>query len=251
MEVALYPFEYMRITQRHDEGNHLAHWYPKPNPLYSDKPWDEACKDGGKSYFTPFNDYKVIELMGNQTKGCSVRLESVNKLKIPIYEEPVKIELTLTHMDESNMKKVKVGDILKKGSKILMEGTSGITKGAHFHCTINVGVYSGYYKNSNKKYVFAYKKSLLPNEAFYVDTTKTEILNSKKYVFIGVNYFMGMQGEEVEKIDEFLSSNVKGNLYGKYTFESIKVFQEKEKLKPTGNVDLETFEKLLEKGAKI
>lgn len=252
MEVALYPFQYMRITQRHDEGNHIPHWKPTPKPLYSDKPWDEACKDGGKSYFTPFNDFKIIEKLGNQKTGCSVRLESVNKLKIPFQKDPIKLEITLTHMNEDNFKKVKVGEILKKGSKILMEGTSGSATGNHFHCTANIGAYTGFIRNSNGKYVFAYKKSLLPNEAFYVDTTKTEILNSKKYSFIGVNYKKGMEGNEVGNINNFLAEKIKGKLYGNYSLESIKVFQEQEKLKKTnGEVNLETFEKLLDKGANL
>ena len=252
MEVSLYPFEYMRITQRHDEGNHLAHWSPTPRPLYSDKPFDEACKDSGKSYFTPFNDYKVIEKMGTQKSGYSVRLESVNLLKIPFQKDPVRLEITLTHMNKDSMDKIKEGDILKKGTKVLMEGTSGSASGNHFHVTVNMGLYDGFRKNSNNKWVFAYQKSLLPDEAFYVDTTKTEILNSKKYNFIGVNYSKGMRCQEISNIDDFLATKVRGDVYGDYTLECIKVFQKKENLKVTsGEVNLETFEKLLDKGAKL
>ena len=58
MEYAVYPFDYMRITQAHDEGNHIPHWKDVTN--YSDKPWDEASKDGGRQYFIPQNNY-VIE----------------------------------------------------------------------------------------------------------------------------------------------------------------------------------------------
>ena len=251
MEVSLYPFEYMRITQRHDEGNHLAHWSPTPRPLYSDKPFDEACKDGGRSYFTPFNDYKVIEKMGTQKSGYSVRLESVNLLKIPYQRDPVRLEITLTHMNKDSMDKIKEGDILKKGTKVLMEGTSGKASGNHFHVTVNIGLYDGFRKNSNNKWVFAYAKSLLPDEAFYVDTTKTEILNSKKYNFIGVNYSKGMRSQEISNIDDFLATKVRGDAYGDYTLKCISVFQEKENLKATGEVDLETFERLLDKGAKL
>ena len=53
MEYAIYPFEYINISQRHDEGNHKPHWYNSKN--YSDKPWDEALKDTGRYYFVPEN----------------------------------------------------------------------------------------------------------------------------------------------------------------------------------------------------
>lgn len=249
MEVALYPFEYMRITERHDEGNHLPHW--KPNTNYSDKPWDEACRDSKKSYFVPWNDFQIVDKLGNQKEGCTVRLISCNKLKMPYKNDPDYLELTLTHMDEDNFKKVSVGQILKKGSKILMEGTSGQASGNHFHVTANTGKYYGFKKNTNGKWVFAYQKSLLPNEAFYVDTTKTTVINAKKYTFVGVNYSKGMEGAEVSNINNFLAYNTSGRYYGDYSTEATKVFQKQEKIKVTGEVNLETFTRMLDKGANL
>ena len=65
MEYAIYPFQYIRISQRHDEGNHLGHWSPSTN--YSDKPWDEAEKDSGRQYFCPQNNFKIVEILGLNT----------------------------------------------------------------------------------------------------------------------------------------------------------------------------------------
>ena len=251
MEVALYPFENMRITQRHDEGNHLAHWSPTPKPLRSDKPWDEACEDSGRSYFVAFNEYKVVEKSGSEKNGYNVRLISNIKLKLPIYADPQYLELTLTHINYDDYSKIYVGEILKKGSKILREGSSGLASANHFHMTANIGQYDGFVKNSNNKWVFAYRKSLLPNEAFYVDTTKTNIINAKKYNFIGVNYNINMENDEVGKIDSFLASQVEGNYFGEYTKETLKIFQRRNGLKSNGEVNLEVFEKLLDKGAKL
>lgn len=248
-EIALYPFEYMRIIQRHDEGNHLAHWKPTAN--YSDKPWDEACQDGGRSYFVPYNEYKVEEKTGTQSNGFSVRLASVNKLKMPYKDEPDYLYVTLTHINKDDFDKIKVGQILHKGDKILREGTSGAATGNHFHITANTGKYYGIKYNSNNKWVFCYKKSLLPNEAFYVDTTKTTIINAKKYTFTGVNYKKYMQSKEVLKINEFLSNQVKGEFYGDYSEVNIKEYQRKKGIKITGEVDLETFESLLYDGANL
>lgn len=182
MEYSIYPFRDMRITQRHDEGNHKAHNIPFKD--YSDKPWDEACTDGGRQYFEPQNDYKVVEILGLNTTVTtnSVRLESVNKLKIPYQEEPVILELTLTHLEEATIKKLKVGQIIPKGSKIILEGKDGATAN-HFHCTANIGKYYGFKKNSNGKWCFVYEKSLTPPEAFYVDPKFNNIINPKGYVF--------------------------------------------------------------------
>lgn len=249
VEVALYPFEYMNITQRHDEGNHLAHWSPKVDP--ADKPWDEACKDSGRSYFTPFNDYKVDEKFGSQKTGFNVRLSTVNKVKVPFYKDPIILEITLTHINKDDYDKIKNGQIIKKGEKILREGTSGAATGNHFHMTANDGAYYGFKKNANGKWVFAYKKSLLPNEAFYIDTTKTQIINSKKYEFIGVNYKKYMNSREVNKINDYLSKQVSGEYYGDYSSVNIKEYQRKKGLKETGEVNLDTFEALLYDGADL
>lgn len=182
-EYAIYPFRYMNITQRHDQGNHIPHWQGSTN--YSDKPWDEACKDSGRSYFEPQNDFvieQVLGLNGDNTTN-SVRLKSVNKLYIPYKSEPDYLYITLTHMNEDNLKQVYKGQVLKKGSKILLEGTDGYATGNHFHITANLGKYYGLLKNSNGSWCYTYDKSLLPNEAFYVDTDYTILINTAGYKF--------------------------------------------------------------------
>lgn len=186
MEYAIYPFEEMRITQAHDEGNHIPHWKDVTN--YSDKPWDEACKDSGRSYFVPQNDYRIVEIKGlNTSTTNSVRLESVNKLKIPYKNELVILEITLTHMEEEDIKQLKVGQIIHKGEKIIREGKDGNATGNHFHCTANIGKYYGMKCNNNNKWVFCYEKSLLPDEAFYINKNINTIYDSKNYNFKKVN----------------------------------------------------------------
>lgn len=174
-EYAVYPFDWMCITQRYDQGNHIPHWKGSKN--YSDKPWDEACKDGGRSYFIPQNDFKVEQILGLGTNATTntVRLISVNKLTMPCGRTDY-LKLTLTHMNEDNLRKVKVGQVLKKGSKILLEGTDGMmATGNHFHITANVGKYYGLLKNTNGSWCFTYEKSLLPQEAFYINSKFTKI----------------------------------------------------------------------------
>ena len=208
-EYSIYPFEYMRITQNHKGeipgssqiGNHLAHWYP--NADYSDKPWDEACKDGGQSYFVPKNDYKIVEILGlGTTTTNAVRLQTCNKVIIPLNNEEVILELTLTHMDESCIKKLKVGQIIHKNEKVIWEGKDG-ADAYHFHCTANKGEYGGFKYNSNRKWVFAYKKSLIPPEAFFVDDS-VKILNPDNYKFKEVPAMekVGKPVERNTKVDQ-------------------------------------------------
>ena len=185
-EYAIYPFSVMNITQNYDDGNHVPHWKNVTN--YSDKPWDEACKDTGRSYFEPQNDFIIEEIIGfddSNTKKYTntVRLKSVNKLHTPLKEEADYLYLTLTHMNEDNLKQVQKGNVLKKGSKVLLEGTDGNATGNHFHITANFGKYYGCKENNNGKWCYTYEKSLLPHEAFYVDPNFTTIKNSNVSTF--------------------------------------------------------------------
>lgn len=181
-EYAIYPFRVMNITQNYNQGNHVPHWKNVTN--YSDKPWDEACVDSGRSYFEPKNDFIIEEVLGlNTSITNTVRLKSVNKLYIPYKEEANYLYITLTHMNEDNLARVKQGDIIKAGTKILMEGTDGNATGNHFHITANIGKYYGLKQNNNGKWCYTYEKSLLPEEAFYVDSSYTAIKNSNGSIF--------------------------------------------------------------------
>lgn len=219
-EYAIYPFRYMNITQNYNQGNHLPHWQNSKN--YSDKPWDEACKDSGRSYFEPQNDFLIEEVLGlNTSTTNSVRLKSVNKLYMPYKAEADYLYLTLTHMNEDNLKQVKQGQILKAGSKILLEGTDGNAKGNHFHVTANLGKYYGMKKNSNGAWCFTYDKSLLPQEAFYVDTNFTTLKNTRGSVFkekptdkVGTPVDRNIQENQIEILVDNLRARDKGTTTG-------------------------------------
>jgi hypothetical protein len=249
MEYAIYPFDYMRITQRHDQGNHLAHWNPFKD--YADKPWDEACKDGGRSYFIPQNDYVIdAVIIGNR----SLILSTTEKVKIPYQEEPVILHITLTHMKEEDLRKLKVGQIVKKGTKLILEGDEGGAYGYHFHCTANIGNYYGIKQNSNGKWCFVYDKSLLPNEAFYVDPNFTHIINSNGYTFQYLPVLMqkGDTGEDIEKICDFLSNKVKGNYYGDYCEACVAVYKKQHGISGDGStIDSQTLESMKKEGLNV
>lgn len=249
MKYAVYPFDYMRITQRHDQGNHIAHWNPFKD--YADTPWDEACQDGGRSYFIPQNDY-VIDEVNIGTR--SLRLSTTEEVKIPYQNDPVILHITLTHMKEEDLKKLKAGQVIKTGTKLILEGNEGGASGYHFHCTANIGNYYGIKKNSNGKWCFVYDKSLLPTEAFYVNTDFTHILSNNGYAFLPVPTMMekGQSSEEISKLDYFLAQKVFGNYYGDYTEACVSVYKKQHNLGIDGSfIDDKTLEEMKKEGLKI
>lgn len=224
MEYSNYPFDYMRITQRHDEGNHKAHNDPFKD--YADKPWDEAVKDGGRSYFIPQNDFIIDEII---IDSYSIRLTTKNKVTIPYQKEPVYLHLTLTHIEQEDLKQLKVGELIPKGSKLILEGKGGASA-YHFHITANLGNYYGIKLNANGKYCFVYDKSLLPSEAFYVNESFTNLLDNRRYTF-----------EVTPKLSKETD----------YFKASVKIFQLHNNLESTGIIDSKTLSKLKEQGLAL
>lgn len=210
-EYAIYPFKIMNISQNWNQGNHIPHW--KDSKDHSDKPWDEAGNDSNRSYFEPQNDFIIEEILGlNNNITNTVRLKSVNKLYIPYKETPDYLYITLAHMNEDNLKQLKKGQVLKKRTKILLEGNDGFATGNHFHITANLGKYYGFLKNSNGSWCYTYEKSLIPEEAFYVDKSFTTIKNSNGSIFKNIPITVyGTPVSRNELIDqiEILTSNVR------------------------------------------
>ena len=269
VEYAIYPFDTMRITQRHDEGNHLAHWYPFKG--CSDKPWDEACEDGGRSYFVPKNEYLVVEKIKNNNGCNNIILMSNELLKIPYQEQPTYLYLSLTHMNNDDYNKISVGQILHKGERIIREGTSGQASGNHFHVTVGLPEYYGQKVNGNGKWCFVCDKALEPNQAFYVDDS-VDIIDNRKYDFSPVpsffppkGYFgLGDNDYNIGRISDFMVENflgygyktgckpedVKGTYYGNNLKAWITRFQINNALEADGNFGSPDLEKLKEYGFK-
>ena len=149
----------------------------------------------------------------------------------------------------------------------------------HFHITANFGKYYGLLKNNNGKYCFTYEKSLLPNEAFYLDKKYTTVKNARNYSFKEVpkeekqsvssttknsfftskGYFsLGDTHKNVRKIADFMyktfpsytNKKALGNYYGPYLQKAIKEFQKRTGLKQDGSTGPLTLEKLKKYGFK-
>ena len=272
-----YPFKKMSISQNYKQGNHKPHWYnSKKN---NDYPIDECCGDSGRSPVYAPVDMKVVKIYGlNTTKTTnSIVLQTTSKVRTPIGDKIV--IMTLTHPEESDIKKLKVGQIIKKGSIICYEGRDGYATGNHIHMTVGTGSFKGLLENSNGKWCFIESTVNKPEEIFYVNTKFTSIKNSnginfKKIStdkvaesdsssssnFLGKRGYLkyGDSGENVGKISSFMyktfpsytKKEALGNYFGKNLLASIKEFQRRTGLEADGNIGPITLKMLVKYGFK-
>ena len=202
-----YPFKKMSISQNYKQGNHKPHWYnSKKN---NDYPIDECCGDGGRSPVYAPVDMKVIKIYGlNTTKVTnSIVLQTTAKVRTPIGNKIV--IMTLTHPEESDIKKLKVGQVIKKGNIICYEGRDGYATGNHIHMTVGTGSFKGLLENSNGKWCFIESTVNKPEEIFYVNTKFTSIKNSN-----GIN-FKKISTDKVSETSSSSSSSSSSNFLGK------------------------------------
>lgn len=171
----IYPMKNMRITCRYDEGSHKNHNINTTN--YKDYPIDDAGIDTGKDpIYCPCDEMKVVAIRGinNSSVTNTVWLISTSKVITPTFVDDV--FMTLTHSDDSDLEKLYVGKIFKRGEIICHEGKNGTTAN-HIHIVVGRGYSDNWIENSNKKWVIS-GNCQVPEKIFFVDKKFTHILNS-------------------------------------------------------------------------
>lgn len=274
-----YPFKKMSISQNYSQGNHKPHW--NGSKKNNDYPIDECCGDSGRSPVYAPVDMKVLKIYGlNTTKTTNaIVLQTTSKVRTPIGDKVV--IMTLTHPEESDIKKLKAGQIIKKGNIICYEGKDGEATGNHIHMTVGTGDYKGLLQNGNGKWCFVETTVNKPEEIFYVNTKFTTIVKSTGITFKKITTdVVPEQKKEEPKKESFLpkrgyfklgdiSSNVGkiatfmyktfptytkksalGNLFGKNLQSAIKEFQRRTGLEADGCVGPKTLAKLEKHGFK-
>ncbi|MBR3552459.1 MAG: hypothetical protein IKN72_03615 [Clostridia bacterium] len=172
-----YPFAVMRITQNYNGAtSHYGHSHGKP----ADWPTDEGGSDGGRDPIYSPCDLKIIRIYGVGTSG-------VNTLFCESVEEVVFANgktdyagFQITHPNDSDLRRLKVGQIVKKGQVLCYEGTDGAS-GNHIHLSVGRGKLTGngWTKNSKGKYVLTTTGGALkPEDAFFVDPKVTTVMNA-------------------------------------------------------------------------
>ena len=164
----------LRVTQSYNEGNHLPHW--KDSKDFADYPIDIAGKDENKDeYFLPV-DMKIVNIKGIGTATTNtIWLVALEKCITPSGEFTPFIMLTHFEDNDKYINKYKIGDIVKAGNPICLEGTDGNVKNhLHMSCgNADLGLGNDMILNSNGKWV-TNGYSLRPEEVMYIDREFTE-----------------------------------------------------------------------------
>ncbi len=178
-EYLTYPFKIMRITQ-----NYFGITSHKPHTTgnIKDFPIDEAGKDAGRDAVYARCKMKIVRIY---TKGTNtIWLESTEKVKLANGKTDY-VSWMLIHLNDSDIKRLKVGQTFKKGDIICYEGMDGAT-GNHIHIAVGMGKITGngWAQNSNGKWVLTTTKGTIkPEDAFYIDKSFTTIKEAKGLKF--------------------------------------------------------------------
>lgn len=181
---ATYPCKVMNITQGYTGSyTHSQHNTGSPK----DYPWDEACSNSGRDWmFCPCDEMKVVRICGvGNGYTNTLWLESTTVVYFADGTSGYLI-LLITHPNDDDLKKIKKGDIFKRGEKICREGTDGNATGNHFHFSAGKGKMTGngWKENSKGKWVLTCSESTAkPEQIFYIDPAFTTIKNAKGLKF--------------------------------------------------------------------
>ncbi len=165
----VFPMECLNISQGYGgTTSHLPHNTGTPK----DWPIDCAGKDTGRDWFLcPCDEVKVVRIYGVGGKGTNtVWLESTKK--VIFADETVDYAaMQVTHPNDDDLKKLKVGQKFKRGERMFREGTDGATAN-HLHISVGKGKIkgTGWEQNTKGKWVLTTTGGAVkPEKAFYVD----------------------------------------------------------------------------------
>lgn len=181
----IYPTATMNITQGYGDGYSHA---PYSSGVPSSYPWDEACSGSGKDWFLcPCDEMKIVRIYGVGTSGTNtIFLESTSKVVFADGTENY-CSLLIMHPDDSDLKRLKVGQIFKRGEKICQEGTDGFATGNHFHISAGKGKFKDptWIQNSKEQWdINTTGGRYKPETLFFIDkSVTTNIKNTQGLKF--------------------------------------------------------------------
>ncbi len=186
MNYLTYPLKVMNITQGYsDNYTHLRHL--KGN--LKDYPIDDACGTNDYGYFyCPCDELIVKKVYGVGIKASNtIWLESTTPVVTPTFTDYVTI--MVVHPNDDQLKGVYAGKKYQRGEKLFYKGSDGQATGPHFHIAIGRGQMkgTGWQKNNLGLWILTTtKNNLKPEEAFFIDSSFTEIRNTRNINFISL-----------------------------------------------------------------
>lgn len=184
MQYLKYPTKIMGISQNYN-GKYSHYDESHGNPCAY--PIDEACGSKSRDYFYAPCDLIIRRIYGLGNKGTNtIWMESISKVKLANGKESI-VTIRVTHPEDEDLKKYRVGQTFKQGDKMFREGKDGNATGNHFHIEINTCSFSklsgnGWLKNNKGAWVTS-PNSIKPEEAFHIDKSFTTIKNSQGLKF--------------------------------------------------------------------
>lgn len=144
----------MNITQSYKGSfSHSKNYNGSPR----DYPIDEACADAGRSYFYAPFDCVVKRIYGVGSKGVNtIWIQSTAPVQTPVFTDYVTV--MVIHPNDDTLRRLRVGQLFRKGTAMFLEGTDGRATGNHFHISCGTRMSSPRQKNfylfSNLKWRF-------------------------------------------------------------------------------------------------
>lgn len=173
----IYPCKVMRITQNYNgKTSHLPHTTGSPK----DYPFDEACSDSGsEGFYCPCDEVVIKKIYGVGTRGTNTLwIQSTHEVYAANGKHGI-FSALIIHPNDSDLRRLKVGDKFKRYELICHEGIDGATAN-HLHISAGLGSIagSGWIQNSKGKWVLTttggtYK----PENLFYIDPSFTTVIS--------------------------------------------------------------------------
>ena len=191
----------MNITQTYqNDFSHSRHTVGTPK----DYPIDDNCGAAGANgyFYCPSDAMIVKKIYGVGTSSTNVLwLESTTPVITPTFTDYVTI--MVGHIEDSELNKLKVGQVFTRKERIALEGKDGYATGEHFHIVVGRGKFrgSGWVKNTNGIWVInTTGGAVKPEDTFFIDNTFTTIKSSA-----GLN-FLDLYIPDIERDDYYYTT---------------------------------------------
>lgn len=180
---AIYPLKNMRITQTY---NGSTSHKPHTQGNYKDYPIDDGGLNTSKEgVYCPCDEIVIKRLYGVGSSGVNtIFFESTSKC---IFADGTSNYLCglITHASDADLKKLKVGQKIKRKELICNEGTDGGV-GMHTHLSFGKGKLceNGWRQNNKGKWVlYASGGTFKPETILFVDKSFTKVISSNGLTF--------------------------------------------------------------------